>query len=936
MSLQVAQVNVRSLMSNFEPFRAHVSVSAYDIVGVGETWLHADDPDDIVSIQDYTYVRQDRPDSIRGGGVGMYIKSSIGFRTIFSEYRESIEQLWVEIKCKNRIHVVGMVYRTSSSRDYETFFSTFEETLIQIHLKYDSIICLGDFNLDMLKQDSNNNVSRLLAITDTFGLKQAVNEPTRISKTSFSILDLVFTNCDYNVDIEILELNIADHCCVYSKIDLGDNETNKNKIITYRDFKCIDSNKFQDDLHSINWNIMFNKENIEEKILFFNSSVLDTLEKHAPLKTCNIYRNYAPWITPVIKKMQKLRDNALRRFKLTRNPTHWEYYKQLRNHTNNAIQSEKKAFLKQKFESCNVKQKWQELKKLNVVRKKNWVIPAHLADANSINNFFVSDNPGEPDKDILNFYEGSPCLVRDRLSFDIITPDSVSKILLNIKTNANGCDGINMNILHLCCPFLIPHITHIVNCCLSESVFPSIWKKAIVTPLPKISNPTELAHLRSISILPTLSKILEKVLEYQIRGYLDKNNLIPPKQSGFRANYSCATALSSVTDDVFKACDLSQVTVLILLDYSKAFDMIDHGTLLGILKYIGFSSGAIKLIKSYLSDRSQVVSCGGHLSEPRKIINGVPQGSILGPLMFTIYTSFFHRCLKTCQYHLYADDTQLYCSFSPSEMDDYCQRINHDLEKLFSCAQKHKLKINPVKSSVIVFGSKSHRAAVLDSCRFIMGGEIIPFKEQVKNLGLTIDNDLRFKYHVNGLLKRAYVALKMLYPHRRYLSREVKVHLCDSLVLSHFDYCDNVYGPCLDAVDIRRIQKTQNSCLRFIYGIKRPHRISYKLCETNWLNMYNRRQLHMACFFMKIIMNKTPPYLLERIQFRTDVHNVNIRRKDIITIPKHNKELFKRSFSYTAAHVLNRLNKLVKYKNDVFESYSKARKVFRQHLLDSQ
>lgn len=131
--------------------------------------------------------------------------------------------------------------------------------------------------------------------------------------------------------------------------------------------------------------------------------------------------------------------------------------------------------------------------------------------------------------------------------------------------------------------------------------------------------------------------------------------------------------------------------------------------------------------------------------------------------------------------------------------------------------------------------------------------------------------------------------------------------LCDSLVLSHFNHCDTVYGPCIDSTEARRIQKVQNSCLRLIFGIKRRQRISYKLKTVGWLNMYNRRRLHLACFFHKILKYKSPPYLLNKLTFRNDVHNINIRRKDILTVPQHRKEIFKRSFSYNIAACINKL-----------------------------
>lgn len=883
-----------------------------------------------MNIPGYTFVRQDRLPATRGGGVGLYISNDVNFRVLFGDNRNNIEQLWVEIEYRNRVHAAGLVYRSPSNREYQSFFNNFEETLIQIHLKYESIICFGDFNFDFLKPD-NRNVGDLLAIAHTFNLKQIVAEPTRISGTSISILDLIFTNDSYQTESGTIELNIADHRFVYSRINCGAVERRECKRITYRDFTNIDRTAFQHDLRSVNWNIMYTMNNVDEKVSFLTNNILRIFEKHAPLKTFNAKHKYAPWITPVIKTMQRLRDRALTRFKRTQIPAHWDYYKQLRNYTNRAIDFEKKAYLKQKFKNCSTKQKWQELKKLNVSKKKISTIPGHLADANLMNNFFVDRSLDRLDGELVALYE-SACLSDNTFSFQQVNRTLISSILLKIKTCAIGSDKINIDMINICCPFLIPHITHVINNCLELSIFPQSWKMAHVAPLPKINNPTEFSHLRSISILPTLSKVLERVMELQMKSYIDAQNVLPAMQSGFRSGYNCTSALCNVTDDIFRACDDNQITVLVLLDYSRAFDTINHRLLLSIFKYIGFGREAVKLMNSYLSGRSQAVVYGDTISDPLRITKGVPQGSILGPLAFTIYTSFHYKHLKTCKYHLYADDTQLYCSFPFSQSEDYYHKINLDLKEFYKVSVSHNLKINPEKSSVVLFGSKLHRDLFSRTHVFSLGGESLPYRDNAKNLGIVLDCELRFRLHVTHLLRKAYMSLKIMYPHRRYLPRSVKIMLCDSLVLSHFSYCDTVYGPCLDSVDSRRIQKVQNSCLRFIYGIKRPNRVSYKLSETKWLCMHSRRQLHTVCFFYKILVNKSPPYLFDRISFRTDVHNVNIRRKDLLTIPRHRKEIFKRSFSYNMAHLINKVNKSI----GGFSSYSQVKGSYKQYLFNIQ
>lgn len=452
----------------------------------------------------------------------------------------------------------------------------------------------------------------------------------------------------------------------------------------------------------------------------------------------------------------------------------------------------------------------------------------------------------------------------------------------------------------------MPHITHIINACINNSYFPKSWKFAHVLPLPKISNPSDYGHLRSISILPTLSKILEKVMERQINSYILAHNIIPEKQSGFRNGFSCSTALSDILDDVMTARDKSEAAILVLLDYTKAFDMIHHEILIAILKYIGFTNNSSSLVASFLTDRAQRVVLGGQESQSHNITTGVPQGSILGPLLYSIFTSNFVKYLKYSKYHLYADDTQIYLSFRPDEVAMANAQINHDLNRILNVSNDHLLKINPNKSTALLFCSETIREALLNTISLKIGSDIISFKECTKNLGLIIDSKLKFKEHVTLSLKRGFSMLKMIYSHRHYLSQKTKTELCDSLVLSHCNFADNVYGPFLDAVDTRRIQKLQNSCIRLICGIRRRRGVSYKLRELGWLNMFNRRALHSICLYYKIIKFKVPPYLYNKLKFRTDVHNLNIRRKNLLTIPSHNKEMFKKSFSYNVANLINK------------------------------
>lgn len=227
--------------------------------------------------------------------------------------------------------------------------------------------------------------------------------------------------------------------------------------------------------------------------------------------------------------------------------------------------------------------------------------------------------------------------------------------------------------------------------------------------------------------------------------------------------------------------------------------------------------------------------------------------------------------------------------------------LNADLASLAAVSARHSLHVNPNKSVALLF-SKKLREADID---LVLDGVAVRFVDEARSLGLVMDKKLRFVTHVSKCVRVAFSNLRAIYAHKDILSPELKTRLCDSLVLSHFNYCDVVYGPCLDARTQNRIQLIQNSCLRLIHGIRKYDRISYTLKLTNWLNMRDRRYLHSLCLFHKIISLKCPIYLYKKISFRSDVHHINVRSRGLLTPPMHRTTFFERSFTYNIAKIYN-------------------------------
>ena len=290
-------INARSLINNFNIFREHLQDAQYDILGISETWLHAGIADNMVTVDKYIVIRHDR--LTRAGGVAVYLKEGLNFSVIFQECRDYIEQhIWVEVRLQNKSLIVGNVYRPPNG-DINMFVSYLEDILADFYTKFDSIIIMRDFNINMLNFE--RNISNLLTdVTDTFNLKQIISEPTRITNTSSSLIDLIFCNFDVKSS-GTRDIEISDHMLVYCNFDISKSESQVYNFI-YRQINNINKAQFLNDIENIPWEIMYRLEDIENKVDFFTNNILEILNFHAPIrKVIGKKKPYQPWITPNIR-----------------------------------------------------------------------------------------------------------------------------------------------------------------------------------------------------------------------------------------------------------------------------------------------------------------------------------------------------------------------------------------------------------------------------------------------------------------------------------------------------------------------------------------------------------------------------------------------------------------------------------------------------------
>lgn len=887
--MHIAHLNICSIVPKFYRFKDHLLNSNFDIFGITETWLNDNIPSELIKVDGFNLVRVDRPS--RGGGVAFFLRDNIKYEIINTVHE--IEQLWILVKYNNMNFAFGVFYKPPKMK-YKQFVDVLEETINVIMQTTDDIYCFGDVNIDFLKVD-DPATTYFLNMIKTLNLFQVVMQATHTTKTSASLIDVIFTS-DSTIIAKVKELDFSNHDMISFNVNILPIK-NESFFYTFRDWRHLNKTNFNNDLMNLNLENIFYINDVDDKVNYLNEKLTLLLDVHCPLKTVRITKAYSPWLTDNIKLLMKLRDKAKAKFKKEKSSGNWDYYKQLRNYTNHAIENEKKAYFIHISKNCYSRDLWKNLKLLNIKNHKKVSIPEHLKNVDNINNYFIDNIPDlqHVDADLINYYLHNST-TNSHFAFNLICNTDLLEVIIQVKSNAVGNDGLCIEFIKLCCPYIIKFLVNIFNTMFLEAKFPSSWKDSLVIPLPKITNPRDYNDLRPINILSCLSKIAEKIMEKQLRKFIDSNKILPDVQSGFRPGYSCTTALLNVTDDIIRAADKNQLTVLVLLDFSKAFDTVNHEILIAVLRSIGLGDRGIQLFRSYLAGRSQRVKLQNNISQYRTINQGVPQGSVLGPLLFSLYTGSFPKFLNQSNIHMYADDTQIYYSFS-KENSELIHCLNDDLENLYKTSKQHNLLLNPSKSSVLLFGNKNDKITYRNSLQIKIGDQQIPINEKAKSLGVILDNTLRYRDQILKCIQRSYAALKLLYPHRNSLTVATKKILCDTLVLSQFNYCSALYGPSLDVDFANRIQRVQNSCLRFIFGIRKYDHISHKLIDIKWLNMNNRRKLHALCLYHKIIIYKKPPYLYEKITFRTDVHNINVRNKGSISPPSHKTVFFLRDVS---------------------------------------
>ena len=754
------------------------------------------------------------------------------------------------------------------------FFDQFSDFLEHSDSLPGKTLLMGDFNFHF-ENVENKNSRKLHDIIDMFNLTQSVSEPTH---NQGHLLDLVFSKQSDNIltSTKLHHGLTSDHTAILCKLDVSV-PVQKPKTFLYRCLKKIDTGAFKQDLsHAVSQ---------VSSISDYNNHLCSVLDKHAPLCRCTVRtRKPTPWFSSIAEQFCELkreRRQAERRWLKSKLAVHKQIYDSIKQIVTNLVDKAKQAYYSAKIQSSTTcKQLFQNFNTI-LGKSRSSPLPSTF-DSDDLPNVF-SDYFTEKIRTIRNnFPPPNPTACPDTsfagnplLTFESVTDEFVLKIINSASAKSCELDPIPTTLLYENLDILLPTITNIINTSLTTGIVPPDLKTAIIKPLLKKPSLDKnlLKNYRPISNLPFLSKILEKVILHKLLSHLQENNLSNPFQSAYRAGCSTETVLLRIVNDILSALDNDNISVLLLLDLSAAFDTLDHQILLSRLNSVfGIQSTALQWFHSYLSDRYQSTSVNNSSSSPSQLMYGVPQGSVLGPILFVLYTMPLSDITAnhSVNHQLFADDTQLQKSAPLNEVTNLTKELNACTDNIKTWMTENQLKLNDDKTEALLFpfssSLKPSTGPLPDS--ITLGSHNIPFSDSARNLGFILDSKLSMKKHIIKICQTAYFELKRISSIRRFLTEDTTKTLVTSYILSRLDYCNCLLMGTPNSV-IQPLQKIQNFAARLVLLAPRHHHATPLLEKLHWLPISERIKYKVACMCFGAINGSGPAYLSELLHVYT-------------------------------------------------------------------
>ena len=791
-----------------------------------------------------------------------------------------------------------------------------------------------------------------------FGCEQVIDVPTRITPNSSSLIDHVVTNVkDLVQESGIINIGFSDHLVTYCTRKLQKSIFSSHSVKRIRNMKFYSGQFLVAELSKIDWSLILSSSNVDYCVKEFSRLFISAVDKVAPYREIRVRKNSSPWMNGIILASIKKRDRLFSRYKSDKgNGTLYKEYCRVRNAVQRDIKQAKEIYFRNKVErnKDNSGKLWAHLNSLGFSKKSPGSACKIVLEENGtkvfnsscvariFNKFYTSvasdlvsrlPNPlgvFSTDGSIFKrFYSGK---VGSRPLFTL-SPVSSHFIRKQLKSldpkKAIGLDGLSPRFLRDATDTITPLVTHIINLSILTETVPSAFKEAKVVPLFKKGSKLDPGNYRPVSILSTMSKIMERAVHSQLNEYLSKRGILCENQSGFRGGFSTDSCLIGLSDYVKGEIGRGNLVGMVLIDLQKAFDTVNHRILLDKLHAIGMSSSSVSWFGSYLTDRSQCVEVDGVRSDFSPISCGVPQGSILGPQLFLIYINDMNASID-CKLSLYADDSALL--FSHSNADVIGKNLSSALSNCKKWLVDNRLSLHLGKTECILFGSK-RRLKGCENFHVTCDGNVIGRVFDVRYLGVQLDANMNGSCHANNVLKTCSQRLSFLYRNRTFLDERCRRLLCSALIQPYLDYCCSSWFSGLSSALKKRLEVTQRKMVRFIHGMDfRQHVGLVDLRKLSWLSVPDRVVYFKLLHLFRVRHGIAPKYLMTNFKAVSEAHSHNTRSSSHNYFVSRDLSLSPSSFAFSAIKAWNSLplalknvDKIDRFKRDLkqhfFEGY---------------
>lgn len=864
----------------------------FHIFGFSESWLTDMIFDADITISGYILVHRHRK-HVKETGLLLYISESIQFKRLYHLEQYQIESIWIEISIKHSSSIIlGFIYRHPDENI--NWIDNFTSMIDAVLLESKDYFILGDFNIDLLK--SNKTWTDRVQLCN---LEQLITIPTRVTATSSTLIDHIYvSNKAHIIEVCVPVYGCSDHfpvCMTWKKKGVKIPKPG-HKTISYRSYSKFNEKNFLQDLIESTLQNVYNFSNPEDALNSWYNTFMFIYDKHVPIVTRRV-KHYSkpPWLDNELQQAIQLRDK-FKKFK-----KEIEFKKQ-RNYVTSLKRKKIKSFIQELLtNNTNSKEIWKAINALTNKQQTSTVIRDIAPEILNIHFATTSDRVITVDKSGENTLQKLKhfCMsknINDTNAIPFMTTNNVYKYLINQrKTNSRGIDEIDGKILKLSAPIITDTLTFIYNLCIDKSHFPSLLKQAKVIPLFKSGSLSDPSNYRPISILSVLAKPLEKHINHHLLDHFNCNNLLNPNQSGFRAKHSCHTSLTSMTEQWLKNINDNKFSGALFVDFAKAFDVIDHFLLLRKLELYGLKTKFLQLINSFLSGREQLVCINNIRSNLTPVTTGVPQGTVLGPLLFSIYINDLPLHLSVpCE--LFADDTTLHTG--DTNLTSLASNLQKGANELQTWTEQNHMALNPNKiKSMLITNRQKRQNLTIQLPLISICNKVIEEVQNHKVLGVILDNNLSWKGHISHISKCISRKLFQLSRIKHFINLNSRKTFYCAHIQSLIDYSSTLWDSA-SGQNMKPLLSVQKRAIKTI--LSKTVILSSDYAKLNILPVLSRLKFNKGVFMHKILSGNAPTYLSNLL-----IRNARIPHKLNIPVPR--LDLYKSSLVYSGSLLWNSL-----------------------------